>query len=220
MPGKGHTDMVLGAVVTFVVALAGWIVLFRVERPGMWPRTWFVAAALGATSILVLVAGRGLGSTIGGHPVRQVAVGVVVGVVWLVATHVGHDVLGRLFPAFLAQVGDLYSLQRGDRPSRVVGPIAAMGIAEELAFRGVIQGRVGLVAAVVAYTAVQLVTGNLALTGAGAACGIVWGTLAWWQGGLLAPVAAHLVWTSALTFVWPLPTVPVTRPGLSRTRAG
>ncbi len=205
-----------GLVVTLATAVVGWWVLFRVERPGMWPRTWMVASTLGVEAVIVLALDHRLDSVLGPHAARQVLAGVAVGAAWLVANHVGHDLIGRLLPSFLRQVSELYRLQVGDRPSTVVGPIIAMGVAEELVFRGVIQGWVGLVGAVAAYTAVQLVTGNLALTIAGAACGVVWGTLAWWQGGLVAPIVAHLIWTTTLTFAWPLPVAPA----VPRARVG
>ena len=79
-----------------------------------------------------------------------------------------------------------------------------MGVAEELFFRGFVQDRAGLVVAVAAYTGVQAIARNWALALAALLCGSVWGLLAWASGGIVAPVAAHVVWVVALTFVWPL----------------
>jgi hypothetical protein len=104
----------------------------------------------------------------------------------------------------LDQITDLYSLREGDRVSTMVGPVVAMAGAEELFFRGFVQGRLGLVGAVAVYTAVQLVAGKWALTLAALLGAVVWGGLLWWTGGLVAPVVAHVLWTGALTFVWPL----------------
>ncbi|MFP5579021.1 MAG: type II CAAX prenyl endopeptidase Rce1 family protein [Acidimicrobiia bacterium] len=38
--------------------------------------------------------------------------------------------------------------------------------------------------------------------------GAVWGALFAWRDGLIAPIAAHVLWTSMLTFVWTLGSVP------------
>ncbi|CAN5726508.1 hypothetical protein BH24ACT4_BH24ACT4_07260 [soil metagenome] len=79
-----------------------------------------------------------------------------------------------------------------------------MAVAEEVFFRGFVQDEVGLVAAVAAYTAVQMVERKWALGLAALLGGTVWGLLFWWTGGLVAPIVAHVLWTGMLTFVWPL----------------
>ncbi|HEX2575036.1 MAG TPA: type II CAAX endopeptidase family protein [Aquihabitans sp.] len=196
----GSLLLVLGVVVAF----AGWTFLFRRPPEGIWPRTWMTAAALSSFSLVALALTDRLDDVVGPVSPLAVAAGVGIGGAWLVATHVGHVVLCRLFPNFLDQVTELYSLREGDRVTTMVGPVAAMGVAEELFFRGFVQGRLGLVGSVVAYTAVQLVAGKWALTLAGFLGGVVWGLLAWWTGGLVAPVLAHVLWTGTLTFVWPL----------------
>lgn len=193
--------VVAGAV---VLALVGWILLFRMSSEGIWPRTWLVAVALSGYSVAVLAATNRLRPAFEPYGPEPVLAGLGMGVGWLVATHVGHKVMCRFIPGFLDQVSDLYSLRAGDRVRTIVGPVTAMGIAEELLFRGVLQARIGLAGAVVVYTLVQLVAANWALLMAGALCGVVWGSLTWWQGSLVAPVIAHVVWTGALTFVWPL----------------
>ncbi len=67
-----------------------------------------------------------------------------------------------------------------------------------------VQREFGIVVGVIAYSAVQAVERNWALMLAGAACGAVWGLLYAWQDNLAAPLVAHLIWTSTLTFIWPL----------------
>lgn len=67
-----------------------------------------------------------------------------------------------------------------------------------------IQGEAGIVVAVVLYAAVQVVERKWPLVLAGALCGLVWGGVFAWRGGLVAPVVAHIVWTSTLTLAWPL----------------
>jgi membrane protease YdiL (CAAX protease family) len=193
--------VVLGAL---VVALVGWVVLFVVEPGRMWPRTWAVALALVAYSVAALAGIGDLRDVVGDVGVREIGAGVVVGVAWLVATHVGYAVLRRVFPSFGDQLDDLYLLGGDDPPGTVLGPILAMALAEELLFRGVVQSQWGLVAGVVAYTAVQLVERKWALTLAALMGGTVWGVLCWWTDGLVAPFVAHAIWTGMLTLVWPL----------------
>lgn len=196
-----ETLLLVGGV---ALAVAGWTFLFRRPAEGIWPRTWLTAAVL-STYALVGVAVTGRWSELVG-PVSpsSVAAGLVIGGAWLVATHVGHAVLCRIFPGFLAQISDLYSLRTGDRVRTMVGPVVAMAVAEELFFRGLVQGAAGLVGSIVVYTLVQVVAGKWALTLAALLGGTVWGGLAWWTDGLVAPIVAHVLWTGTLTFLWPL----------------
>lgn len=196
-----ETALVIGAV---VVSFGAWGFMFLLPRDDIWPRTWAAAAVLTGYAIAALAALDRLDRTVGPVDLTELGIGVGVGSVWLVATHVGHAILCRLFPAFIEQIRDLYRLGDGDRIGRMVGPIVAMGIAEEFLFRGVIQGRAGLAAGVLAYTAVQVVERKWALGLAALLGGLVWGTLFWWRAGLVAPIAAHVLWTGSLTFVWPL----------------
>lgn len=195
------TLAVLGAV---VVGFAGWVLLFGRRRDDIWPRTWAIAGVLIVYSLGVLAALGELGETLGPVGPVEVAVGAGVGAAWLVATHIGHAVLCRLFPSFIDQVKDLYGLGVNDPASRVVGPILAMAIAEELLFRGVVQGLAGMVVGVVVYTAVQVVERKWALVLAALLGGIVWGGLFELTGGIVAPIVAHALWTLSLTVVWPL----------------
>lgn len=187
-----------------ILGFAGWVVLFRRRSDDIWPRTWVIAGVLIAYSVAVLGALGELSDVVGPVGLVEVAVGLVVGAAWLVATHVGHAVLCRIFPSFVAQVRDLYGLGADDPAARVVGPIIAMAAAEELLFRGVIQGLAGMIAGVVVYTAVQFVERKWALALAALLGGIVWGGLFEVTGGLVAPVVAHALWTLSLTLVWPL----------------
>jgi len=187
-----------------VLALGGWWFLFRLPAEGIWPRTWLTAGVLSAYAVVAVALTDRLDTVVG--PVSAVAVGAGLGIgaAWLVATHIGHSVLCRLFPGFLDQITDLYSLREGDRVATMVGPVVAMAVAEELFFRGFVQGAVGLAGSIVVYTLVQLVAGKWALTLAALLGGAVWGGLVWLTGGLVAPIVAHVLWTGALTFVWPL----------------
>lgn len=190
----------------FLLAVAMWAFMFRLDRRHLWPRTWVAAAALSAYSIAAAAALGRARTLLGPASAPEVLLGLAAGAAWLVSTQVGAAVLRRIVPAFTAQVADLYRLGAGDAVVIVAGPLAAMAVAEELLFRGLIQGRAGFAVAVVAYSSVQLVEGKWVLVLAALLCGILWGALFAWRGGLVAPVLAHAVWTSALTYVWPIAT--------------
>ena len=206
--------VVVGAV---ALAFGAWVVLFGRGRDDIWPRTWAIAGVLSAYSVGGLALLGELGDAVGGLGPVDVAAGAAVGVAWLVATHVGHAVLCRVFPSFVDQVQDLYQLGADQSPRRVVGPILAMAVAEELLFRGVVQSQWGFVAGVAAYTAVQTVERKWALTLAGLLGGVVWGGLYLVTDSLLAAVVAHAVWTLSLTLVWPLRGCGPTRDHLPTT---
>lgn len=190
--------------VAVVVAAAGWAFMFVPDRRGVWPRTWLTASALLATSVACLAALDRLGDVVGPLGATEAAIGLAVGAAWLVATHVGYAVISRLLPGFGDQVEDLYRLGDEDTAARMVGPVVAMGVAEEALFRGVLQGVGGFALGLVAYAAVQVFERKWALVLAAVLGGAVWGALFAWRGGLVAPVVAHVLWTGLLTFVWPL----------------
>jgi len=211
------TTETAAVLVALAVAVAAWAAMFVPDRRGIWPRTWGAAAALSATAIACLLAVGRLGEILGPVDATELAIGLVVGGAWLVATHLGYRVITWLVPSFGAQVRDLYRLRDGDAtPGQMAGPIVAMGVAEELLFRGVLQGVGGFLVGLVAYTAVQAFERKWALALAALLGGAVWGALFAWRYGLVAPVVAHVLWTGVLTFLWPLgdeePVTP-TRPG-------
>lgn len=202
------------------VATGAWAFMFLPDRRGIWSRTWIAAGVLGATAVAGLAALGRLGEMAGPIDATELAVGLAAGGAWLVATHVGYRLITWMFPSFGAQVRDLYRLRDGDSTTaRMVGPVVAMGIAEELLFRGVLQGVGGFAVGLVAYTAVQVFERKWALALAALLGGAVWGAVFAWRLGLVAPVAAHVLWTGVLTFLWPLPDgepVRVTPPGAAR----
>lgn len=194
--------------VSTLVAFAAFASMFALPRPGIWPRTWVAAAALGGTAIAGLAVLDRLGDAIGPVTAQEVGIGLAAGLAWLVTTHIGFAVVAWLLPAFGHQVRDLYRLGDGDTAARMVGPVVAMGVAEELLFRGVLQGIGGVAVMLAAYTAVQVFERKWALALAALLGGAVWGALFAWRGGLVAPIVAHVVWTAMLTFVWTLGAAP------------
>lgn len=197
------TDLaaVIGAV---VLAGAMWMFMFRLDRDDIWPRTWVTAVVVSGYAVgaaFALGHGRKL---VGPVSLRELGIGAGVGGAWLVLTHLGAVVLGRIVPASLDEIADLYRLADRDSAARVAGPLVAMAVAEELLFRGLIQGRAGLIVALVAYVAVQTVERKWVLDLAALLCGLIWGGLLAWRHGLVAAIVAHAVWTVALTLIWPI----------------
>jgi membrane protease YdiL (CAAX protease family) len=187
-----------------LVAAAMWIFMFRLDRRDIWPRTWLAAAVVSLYAVAAAGALGEAGALVGPVSLGEIAIGLGVGAAWLVATHVGAAVLRRIVPPFSRELCDLYHLADGDTATRMLGPLVAMAVAEELLFRGLIQGQAGLAIAVTAYAAVQLVERKWALVLAAVLSGIVWGVLFEWRDGLVAPIVAHATWTLVLTLLWPI----------------
>lgn len=193
---------------SIAVAFGAFAFMFALPRPGIWPRTWVAAGILSATALTgVAVTGR-FPELVGPFTLTELGIGLAVGGGWLVATHVGYTAISWLFPTFADQVRDLYGLGGEDTTRRMVGPIVAIGVAEELLFRSLLQGVGGLALALAAYTGVQVFERKWALALAALLGGVVWGLLFAWRGGVVAPVVAHVLWTGMLTFVWPLGGAP------------
>ena len=199
---------VIVLVASIAVAFGAFAYMFALPRPGIWSRTWVAAGVVGGTAAGGLLALGRFGDLVGPFTVEEIGIGLLVGGAWLLATHVGYAIVSWLFPAFADQVRDLYRLGDEDTSGRMVGPIVAMGVAEELLFRSVLQGVGGIALALAVYTAVQVFERKWALALAALLGGVVWGLLFEWRGGVIAPVAAHVLWTGMLTFVWPLGGAP------------
>lgn len=194
--------------VGFVLAALVWVGVFRPDDTGIWRRVSLGAALLVTGSVGLLAIDGRLGEAVGDLTLGFVGWGALVGATTVVATHVAYRLVVRLVPSLADELDDLYRLRAGHDP-RLLVPIAAMGIGEELLFRGLVQHGSGLGLAVAAYTTVQIVTGRWPLLVAAAVMGAIWGALYWWTGGIAAPVVAHVTWSATLASVWPLPTADV-----------
>ncbi len=132
---------------------------------------------------------------------RSVVIGVAVGVAWLVATQIGVRAIAAVVPSIVDRAGDLYRIAAGDRRRDIALAVIAMVLAEELAFRAMIHVGTGLYVGVMADTFVKVVERNWELVLAGAACGVVFGVVYQWTGGIVARLLAHLVWTGSLLLI-------------------
>jgi len=138
----------------------------------------------------------------------SVVVGLVLGVALYVATRIAIAVIGR-WDTFRRHSLEMYRKQGG----LSLGVALALSIAlsvpgEELFWRGLFQGqlvsaldgRTALAAAIawVAFVVANLASLNLAIAAGAIVGGAVWVALAWWTGGVLAPLACHIVWTGLM----------------------
>jgi membrane protease YdiL (CAAX protease family) len=195
--------VVVGVVVQVVV----WRLVVRGRLP-FWPATATTFAAIGIASFLA------------GDPSccreTDVAVASVVGVasglVFYGATRVVVD-LATQHPLLHGAVVDLY--RRSQEISFVTVLALALLIAvpgEELFWRGFVlpelrddTGSVtGAILTWAAAVGVNAAWTSAPLLAGAVVGGAVWTVLATWSGGVVAPVASHLVWTG-LMLVWPPP---------------
>jgi len=98
-------------------------------------------------------------------------------------------------------------------PAAFVISLALAVPGEELFWRGLFQGKVsqvfgGFGGALVtwgSYIVVNATSGRAALVAGAVVGGGVWGLLAWWTHGVLAPISCHAVWTGLMLVRPPLP---------------
>ena len=78
--------------------------------------------------------------------------------------------------------------------------------AEELFWRGLVQGHLGTVTAaataavltLLGYLVANLPSRSLPIVAGALVGGALWGALAWWSGGVLASLGSHILWTGAM----------------------
>jgi membrane protease YdiL (CAAX protease family) len=189
-------------VVGLVAEMFAW---WRVSRGGnVWTHMTPVLASMGVAALVVgppewspdVSSGVALGA------------GLAIGVALYGATRVAMFVFSR-WPLFERHSVRMYERQGGLSLGVALALSLALSVpGEELFWRGLVQeelasaldGRMAAAAAVawVAFVAANLPSGNLAIAAGAVVGGAVWGALAWWTGGVLAPLACHIVWTGLM----------------------
>ena len=138
----------------------------------------------------------------------SVIVGLVLGVALYVATRIAIAVIGR-WETFRRHSLEMYRKQGGLSLAVALALSIALSVpGEELFWRGLFQGqlvssldgRAGWAAVVAwgAFVLANLASLNLAIAAGAIVGGAVWVALAWWTGGVLAPLACHVVWTGLM----------------------
>jgi membrane protease YdiL (CAAX protease family) len=202
------------------LAAAAWLACFAVLPPlGSWTPFAIAGPALTALALVSDTDARAL--------VRPsfltVALGLGVGLLMAVLTHVAFATVTPLLPQALTAAERLFDLLHVGNftPAARAGLIVVVATCEEVIFRGGLAGpsggrddpplhlpgrgeslRVVALAAVYALTTATL--GSWLLVVCAFCCAIVWGLLRVATRSLVAPIVAHVVWDLFVLVVWPL----------------
>lgn len=159
-----------------------------------------VHLALGLGTIAILGSDLSLGSP------ASVAAGVGSGLALYGATLAFVAIVSPWEP-FRRHVGEAYAVADAEPfARRLVLALALSAPGEELFWRGLLQPRfsasIGASAAAAATVAIavaaNLPSRRLPIVAGALVGGAVWSALAWWSGGVLAPIASHVVWTGLM----------------------
>ncbi len=135
------------------------------------------------------------------------AVGAVSGILLFVATR-GFVAVASRWEPFRRHTQDAYALEGGTSlPVALALSLLVTVPAEELFWRGLAApelGRTwlglagGAVVAWLMYVAANAPSRSLAIVAGAVVGGAVWAWLGWWSGGVLAPLASHILWTGPM----------------------
>jgi membrane protease YdiL (CAAX protease family) len=140
----------------------------------------------------------------------SLVLGLAAGLALYVATREAFQIIGR-WELFRRQSLEMYRKQGG--LSLGVALLLSIAISvpgEELFWRGLFQGELtqaldgsgwAPVLAWLAFVLANLPSANLAIAAGAVVGGGVWVALAWWSGGVLAPLACHVLWTGLMVAV-------------------
>jgi membrane protease YdiL (CAAX protease family) len=141
-----------------------------------------------------------------------VVLGLASGLVFYLATR-AFVVVALHVPAFRRQTAAAYEEAAGaDVRRELVLSLLLAVPGEELLWRGLAyrwgaaQTSSLAIAAVIvwiAYVAANLPSRSLPIVAGAIVGGALWGALAWWSGGVLAPLASHILWTGAMLAIPP-----------------
>lgn len=200
--------MRLAAVCACACASIAWLAAFALGA-----RANALYPTLGALAALVVVA-----TLLSSAHVRQalvprardVALGIALGALSLVATHVLFPVFARVWPPIGDEVAHLYAVAHVT--PAVLVPVALIVLAEELLWRGALPRALArdlspataALLSTASYTAAQLGAGSWLLALAALGLGALWMACALWTRSLVASVLAHAVWTLGVLGFWPL----------------
>jgi hypothetical protein len=191
-----------------VVGIGAQAALWRSVALGrllFWPT---ISVTFGALGSAVLLVGVSWCDEVGAP--AALAMGVGSGLLLYVATRVVVEIATRL-PSLEASVMGIYGWSAGVSPMAIWALTLLLVVpGEELFWRGLVlpelQRSTSLVAGAVltwlGAVGVTALWSSAPLLAAAVVGGAVWTALGAWSGGVLAPIASHLVWTS-LMLAWP-----------------
>ncbi|MDQ2913705.1 MAG: tetratricopeptide repeat protein [Chloroflexota bacterium] len=181
------------------VAFAAFALTFRGPRARFWDRMTATGLVLGG---LALATDRDARRARIGP--REIALGLGTAAGLYGIFRVGDTMAREVMPRGGEEIGDIYAL-RSLRPKEELAARLGLviGPAEELFWRGFVQGRVGYLTATALYGGAHLVTENATLIGAATIAGAYWGLLRAVGMPLGALVVSHVVWDIWIFLVSP-----------------
>ena len=143
---------------------------------------------------------------------KNVTVGIAVGVAMTLATYPAFALAEELFPQLLGHVSELYRQSHNESLVAALTWVVVILTAEELLWRGAwIEalsarfGRVGAgISSVVIYALTQLCSGSFIVGLLALVCGAVWTAQRLYTGSVLAPLISHLIWTPTVILLVPV----------------
>jgi membrane protease YdiL (CAAX protease family) len=144
--------------------------------------------------------------------VKNVALGVGMGVLMTVLTYPAFDLARWLFPELVSHVADLYRQSQNERLGVALGAVLIILTAEELLWRGAWYEawclRLGPLRAsalcVASYALTQLCSGSFIVCLLAVVCGTVWTALRHGSGSLVPSLIAHAIWTPTVILLVPV----------------
>jgi uncharacterized protein YbjT (DUF2867 family)/membrane protease YdiL (CAAX protease family) len=202
-PQTGDMSLALACIAAWTAAAAG------TGRVGVWIGLGGIAVALGSVALVLDPADTR--HLLRPSP-RLILIGLAVGCLMGAATLVLYPVLARLAPSIASDTARLYGAFRALSPAFASVVLVPVVLAEELVWRGVIQGalerrlgaRRGVALAAGVYALGQAPLGSPALVLAALACGLSWGALRSANRSLVPTLVAHLVWDIVVLLWLPL----------------
>lgn len=180
-------------------AFAAFGLTFRGPRERFWDRMTATGLVLGGFALANDRDARGF--RIGR---RETALGLASAAGLYGIFRVGDRVARDVMPRGGQEIGDIYALRSLRSKEELAARLGVViGPAEELFWRGFVQGRAGFLAATALYGGAHLVTANATLIGAATVAGLYWGSLRALGMPLGALVVSHIAWDIWIFLVAP-----------------
>jgi membrane protease YdiL (CAAX protease family) len=164
------------------------------RRVSVW---WSMGVVEGAAGIAAIATGR-VRLARGLAPVAALAIGVGAGLALYLATR-AFVAVARRWPVFERHVATIYDRREGlPLWTTLVLAAGVTAAGEELFWRGLVQGRFGVLATWGAYIVANVASESLPIVAGAIVSGAVWGGLALGTHGVLASLGCHAVWTALM----------------------
>ena len=180
-------------------AFAAFGLTFRGPRPRFWDRMTATGLVLGGLALATDRDARR--ARIG---LTQIALGLASAAGLYGIFRVGDTVARDVMPRGGEEIGDIYALRSLRSKEELAARLGlVIGPAEELFWRGFVQGRAGYLTATALYGGAHIVTENATLIGAATIAGAYWGLLRAVGVPLGALVVSHVAWDIWIFLVAP-----------------